>query len=95
MTEHFTKRWENEYLIELREFHKVKSSKKDKQVNQITNAGDVVLIHEENTTKMIFKLSTIDSFKPSRDSAKRIENVHYLINGKLFMYNGQLINFVQ
>ena len=82
MTEHFTKRWE-------------KSSKKDKQVNQITNAGDVVLIHEENTAKMIFKLSIIDSFKPSRGSAKRIENVHYLINGKLFMYNGQLKNFVQ
>ena len=28
LIEHFIKRWENEYLIELREFHKTKSRKK-------------------------------------------------------------------
>ena len=32
---------------------------------------------------MNFKLGIIDSFKPSRDSAKRIANVHYVINGKI------------
>ena len=74
MSEHFIKRWESEYLIELREFHKTKSNKKDKRVNQI-NVGDVVLIHEENTSKVNFKLDIIDSFKPSRIGAKKIANV--------------------
>ena len=31
---------------------------------------------------MNFKLGIIDCFKPSRDSAKRIANLHYIINGK-------------
>ena len=31
---------------------------------------------------MNFKLGIIDSFKPSRGGAKRIANVHYVINGK-------------
>ena len=54
LIEHFTKRWENEYLIELREFHKTKSNKKDKRDNQIRNVGNVVLIYEENTSKMMY-----------------------------------------
>ena len=82
MIEHFIKRWENKYLIELREFHKTKSNKKDKQDNQMPNVRDVVLIHKENTSKMKFKLGITDSFKPSRDGAERIANVHYDINGK-------------
>ena len=53
LIEHFTWRWENEYLIELREFHQTKSNKKDKRDNQIRNVGDVVLIYEENTSKMM------------------------------------------
>ena len=82
LIEHFIKRWENEYLIELREFHKTKSNKKDKRANQIPNVGDVVLIHEENTSKMNFKLGIIYSFKPYRDGAKRIANELYVIDGK-------------
>ena len=82
LIEHYIKRWENEYLIELREFHKTKSNGKDKQANQTLNVGDVVLIHEKNASKMNFKLGTIDSFKPSRDGAIRIANVHYVINSK-------------
>ena len=31
---------------------------------------------------MNFKLGIIDSFIPSRDRAKRIGNVYYVINGK-------------
>ena len=76
------KRWENKYLIKPRGFHKIKSNKKSKRTNQIPNVGDVVLIDEENTSKMNIKLGIINSFKPSRDGAKRIGNIHYVINGK-------------
>ena len=80
--EHFDKRWENKYLIALTKFRNSKSNEKEKQVNQILNVEDVVLIHEENTSIMNFKLDIIESFKPSRDGAKRISNVHYVANGK-------------
>ena len=86
LSEHFIKRWEIEYLIERREFHKTKSNKKDKRVNQIPDVGDVVLIHKENTSKMNLKLRISDSFKPSRDGAKRIANVRDVINGKTFSF---------
>ena len=36
-------------------FHKTNLNKKDKRVNQVPNVRDVVLIHKENTSKMIFK----------------------------------------
>ena len=55
--------------------------KNDKD-NQIPNVGNVVLIDEENTSKMNFKLGIIDSLKPSRDGAKRMANIHYVINDK-------------
>ena len=40
------------------------------------------MIHQENTSKMKFKLGIIGSFKLSRDGSKRIANVHEVINSK-------------
>ena len=79
LLEQFIKRWRNEYLTELREFHKVKRCKR---FDQPCSIGDVVLIHEDNTSRMNFRLGVIDSFKPSRDGYKRVANVRYNINGK-------------
>lgn len=68
-----------------------KSNTKDKRVSQIVNVGNVILIHEGNTLKMNFKLGIIDKFKPSRDGAKRMANVQYVINSKT-VYVPRLIN---
>ena len=40
---HFWKRWRNEYLVNLREFHRTKSGRVVKQVQ----VGDVVTVFEE------------------------------------------------
>ena len=59
-----------------------KIKKKDKRANQIPNVGIIVLIHGENTSKTNFQLGIIDSYKPSRDGAKRIANVNNVISDK-------------
>ena len=58
------------------------SKYKNDKDNQIPNVGNVVLIDEESTSKMNFKLGIIDSLKPSRDGAKRMANIPYVINDK-------------
>ena len=72
-----------------------KSNKKDKRANQIPSVGDIVVIHKENTSKMNFTLGIIDSFKPSRDGAKRIANLRYVIYGKTVHVRRPINNFIQ
>ena len=79
LLQHFIKRWQNEYLLELREFHK---SKARNNIEQKCNLGDVVLIHEDNKPRITLKVGVIDSYLPSRDGIKRIANVRCLINEK-------------
>ena len=40
---HFWNRWRKEYLANLREFHKCKSGKREREVE----VGDVVVVYEE------------------------------------------------
>ena len=61
----------------------IKSNEVDVSINvKKCDIGDVVLIHENNTSKINYKLGIIESFKPSRDGAKRVAHVRYVINGK-------------
>ena len=65
--EHFWKRWSKEYLVDLRENHKVKT----KQRIFTIEAGDVVLVHEENVKRNKWKLGRIDEVIYGSDGVAR------------------------
>ena len=54
---HFWKRWRNEYLVNLREFHRAKSGRVVKQVQ----VGDVVTVFEENKKRGEWKIAVVEN----------------------------------
>ena len=52
---HFWKRWRNEYLVNLREFHHAKLGHAVRQVK----VGDVITVFEENKKREEWKLAVV------------------------------------
>ncbi|XP_078366089.1 uncharacterized protein LOC144650313 [Oculina patagonica] len=75
---HFWKRWRNEYLVNLREFHRAKSGRAVRQVK----VGDVVAVFEENKKRGKWKLAVVESLITGRDSVVRGANVRVIAKGK-------------
>ena len=68
LLEHFWKRWANEYLVSLREFHRCGAKgEKDRNVK----IGDVVLIHDDNLPRSNWRLGEVKELIDSRDGYKR------------------------
>ena len=63
---YFWNRWSKEYLVDLREFHKVKDAK----VSKITR-GDSVLVQEENMKRGGWKTGVIEELIKGRDGVVR------------------------
>ena len=82
--EHFWNRWRNEYLTELREFHK---SYNKSGSNNIINKGDVVIIHDSNSVRGLWKLGIIEKLLPSTDGQVRAANVRCVSAGKIRYLN--------
>ena len=80
--EHFKRRWKNEYLIELREFHKAKKRCGSANIS----VGDIVHIEDEKT-RALWKIGVIDSFIQSRDNQIRAATVRYMQSGKFRTVN--------
>ena len=68
LLENFWKRWSNEYLVGLREFHHC-GTKGDR--NKEAKVGDVVLIHDDSQARSKWKLGEIVELINSRDGYKR------------------------
>ena len=60
----FIRWWQNEYFLELSEFHKSKARYKIEETCYIEN---VVLIHKNHIPQINFRVGVIDSFMPARD----------------------------
>ena len=75
---HFSKRWRNEYLVNLREFHRTKSGRVVKQVQ----VGDVVTVFEENKKRGEWKLAVVESLITGKDRVVRGANVRVIAKGK-------------
>ena len=56
--EMFWKRWRAEYLLELREAHR--NSKPAKGVSNLISIGDIVIVHNENHPRGLWKLGKIE-----------------------------------
>ena len=68
LLEHFWKRWQFEYLLELREFHKVRSHVKD---NELIKLNDIVLISEENIKRNKWRIGRINKLLRGNDGKVR------------------------
>ena len=64
---HFWKRWHREYLIDLRETHKLSKTKKGPTVS----VGDVVLVEEANTKRNEWKLGRVEKTIKGKDGVIR------------------------
>ena len=63
----FWKRWQKEYLINLRETHKLKTRKKSLEINK----GDVVCIFEEGLKRRFWKIGKILNVIKGKDDIVR------------------------
>jgi len=71
--EHFWKRWSKEYLLELRNTHRQSSKgsrKETKNISTITE-GDIVIIHDDNRARSLWKLGKVQSTITGRDGQIR------------------------
>ena len=78
--QHFRRRWQREYLVDLREFHRSKG----KNVNlSPVKTGDVVILHDQNTTQRAFwKVAKIVELIKGRDGEVRGAKVFTVKDGK-------------
>ena len=63
---HFWNRWRYEYLVDLREFHRHKKTTPEK-----ISIGDVVLIHEDNVKRGLWKIVIIEKLITGKDGVLR------------------------
>ena len=67
--QHFQRRWRDEYLTSLREFHQATGKNK-----QTIKVGDVVLVHD-NTPQTMWKLAVIEELIRGNDGLVRAANI--------------------
>ena len=75
--QHFWNRWRREYLVDLREFHKLKQQKPVDVAKD-----DVVLIHEDNVKRGEWKMGVIEELITGKDGQVRGAKVRKLGRGK-------------
>ena len=75
---HFWKRWRNEYLVNLREFHRAKAGHVAREVQ----TGDVVTVYEENKKRGEWKMAVVESLIRGKDNVVRGANVRVIAKGK-------------
>jgi len=62
----YWKRWRNEYLCQLRTIHHNKN-----KLSKSVRIGDVVLIHEDNRSRLLWRLAVVIQTYPGRDGRVR------------------------
>ena len=69
---HFWKRWSNEYLVSLRRSHLGKGTGR-----QHPQVGDVVVVHDDNLRRQLWRIGKIVKLLTSKDGKKKLNG-----NGK-------------
>lgn len=75
---HFWKRWRNEYLVNLREFHRAKAGHVVREVQ----TGDVVTVYEENKKRGEWKMAVVESLITGKNNVVRGADVRVIAKGK-------------
>ena len=76
--DHFWTRWHREYLVDLREYHRLNCVEPDR----VARVGDVVLVHQENTSRSSGKVGVIKKLIVGRDEKVRGAQVKIIAKGK-------------
>ena len=76
---HFWKRWQREYLTDLRESHDSNSTKTVRKPNK----GDVVIVYEEGTKRNTWKMAVVEGLIQGKDNKVRGANVRVITKGKV------------
>ena len=75
---HFWNRWRKEYLANLREFHRAKVGRADREVQ----TGDVVTVFEENKKRGEWKMAVVESLIKGKDNVVRGADLRFIAKGK-------------
>ena len=75
---HFWKRWRNEYLVNLHEFHRAKAGHVVREVQ----TGDVVTVYEENKKRGEWKMAVVESLITGKNNVVRGADVRVIAKGK-------------
>ncbi len=75
--EHFWRRWKSEYLTDLREFHRNIS-----QGHRTAKVGDVVLVQEDNTKRLLWKMGLVERLISGKDGTVRGAEIRVITKGK-------------
>ena len=70
LIEHFTSRWKREYLTSLREFHKVSRRGSTQLIRR-----DVVIVHEDNTPRLHWRLAVVEDLIKGDDGQVRAAHI--------------------
>jgi hypothetical protein len=87
MADDFWRRWEKEYLMELRSFHAI-SQPKGKSGKVRT--GDIVLLQEDCRPRHMWKKTRVEELKAGRDGVTRTA-IRRGANGKILVRPIQLV----
>ena len=74
---HFWSRWKKEYLVNLREYHRM-----NKHTPNIVEKGEVVLVHEDGAKKLTWKMGVIKDLITGRDGEIRGVTIQVICKGK-------------
>ena len=74
---HFWNRWGKEYLVDLRENHKIQG----KGTVQVS-IGDVVLVQDDSAKRSLWRVGRIEEIIMGKDGAKRGAKVHIISRGR-------------
>ena len=64
---HFWSRWRNEYLMELREYHRVEK----RHIGETVSLGDIVMVHEESRPRGLWRLGKVEGLISGADGQTR------------------------
>ena len=67
---HFFSQWRKEYLTSLRAFYKM-----TRQSNQMINKGDVVIVHDDNTPRIHWRLAVVEELIMGNDGQVRAAHI--------------------
>ena len=75
---HFWARWRNEYLADLREYHRSKPGTN----LRVIEIGDVVTVHEDNKKRGSWKMAEVEELVKGKDNVVRGATVRVITKGK-------------
>jgi len=87
MADDFWRRWEKEYLMELRSFHVISQPKRR---SGKVRTGDIVLLQEDHLPRHMLKKARVEELKVGTDGATRTA-VHRGANGTVLVRLIQLV----